>query len=147
MKSCVDVPDSGMWSNPRRVADFARGIEAAGWDGISTWDHILVWDGNEVADPRVLLTAAAMATERIRLMMMVTPLPRRHPSKLARECVSLDLVSEGRLTLGVGIGWPTNPEFTRFNGPADLRQWAEMLDEGLAILDGLWTGEPYGFQR
>lgn len=146
MKYCVDVPNFGMWSDPKRFAEFAKQIEDAGWDGISVWDHILVWDGAEVADPWVLLASAAMSTDRIRLMSMVTPIPRRHPWKLSRECVSVDLLSEGRLTLGVGIGWPTDPEFTRFNGESDLRTRADMLDEGLDILTGLWTGEPFGFE-
>jgi alkanesulfonate monooxygenase SsuD/methylene tetrahydromethanopterin reductase-like flavin-dependent oxidoreductase (luciferase family) len=145
VKYCVDVPNFGTWSDPKRFAEFAHEVEAAGWDGISVWDHILFWDGVEVADPWVMLAAAAMATERIRLMTMVTPVPRRHPWKLSRECVSLDLLSDGRLTLGVGIGWPTDPEFTRFGGETDLRTRADMLDEGLQILTGLWTGEPFGF--
>lgn len=145
MKYCVDVPNFGEWSDPRRFAEFAREVERAGWDGISVWDHILVWDGAEVADPWILLAAAAMTTERIRLMSMVTPIPRRHPWKLSRECVSVDMLSSGRLTLGVGIGWPTDPEFTRFHGETELRPRADMLDEGLEILTGLWTGEPYEF--
>jgi alkanesulfonate monooxygenase SsuD/methylene tetrahydromethanopterin reductase-like flavin-dependent oxidoreductase (luciferase family) len=145
MQYCVDVPNFGVWSDPRRFAEFALDCETAGWDGISVWDHILVWDGAEVADPWVLLAAAAMVTDRIRLMTMVTPVPRRHPWKLARECVSLDLLSAGRLTLGVGIGWPTDPEFTRFHGETDLRARADMLDEGLEVLTGLWTGDPFGF--
>ena len=145
MKYCIDVPNFGAWSDPRRFATFARQIEEAGWDGISVWDHILVGDDMEVADPWILLAAAAMETSRIRLMTMVTPIPRRHPWKLSRECVSMDLLSEGRLTLGVGIGWPTDPEFTRFDGETDLRKRADMLDEGLEILDGLWTGQPFEF--
>jgi alkanesulfonate monooxygenase SsuD/methylene tetrahydromethanopterin reductase-like flavin-dependent oxidoreductase (luciferase family) len=145
VKYCVDVPNFGVWSDPRRLAEFAKQVEDAGWDGFSVWDHILVWDGAEVADPWILLAAAAMETERIRLMTLVTPIPRRHPWKLSRECVSLDLLSGGRLTLGVGIGWPTDPEFTRFKGETDLRTRADMLDEGLEILTGLWTGEPFAF--
>jgi alkanesulfonate monooxygenase SsuD/methylene tetrahydromethanopterin reductase-like flavin-dependent oxidoreductase (luciferase family) len=141
----VDVPNFGRWSDPRVFADFAKRVEDAGWDGISVWDHILVADGMEVADPWVLLSAAAMVTERIRLITMVTPVPRRHPWKLSRECVSLDLLSGGRLTLGVGSGWPTDPEFTRFHGEENLKVRAEMLDEGLEILAGLWSGEPFGF--
>jgi alkanesulfonate monooxygenase SsuD/methylene tetrahydromethanopterin reductase-like flavin-dependent oxidoreductase (luciferase family) len=143
VKYCVDVPNFGTWSDPNRFAQFAADVEAAGWDGISVWDHIVVWDGAEVADPWILLAAAAMKTERIRLMTMVTPIPRRHPWKLSRECVTLDLLSGGRLTLGAGLGWPTDPEFTRFAGETDLRTRADMLDEGLAILTGLWTGEPF----
>lgn len=145
MKYCVDVPNFGVWSDPKKFATFAKQVEEAGWDGISVWDHILVWDGAEVADPWVLLSAAAMSTDKIRLMSMVTPIPRRHPWKLSRECVSVDLLSNGRLILGVGIGWPTDPEFTRFDGETDLRNRADMLDEGLEILTGLWTGEPFEF--
>ncbi len=145
MKYCVDVPNFGIWSDPKLFAEFAQQVEEAGWDGISVWDHILVGDDYQIADPWILLSAAAMTTSRIRLMTMVTPIPRRHPWKLARECVSLDLLSEGRLTLGVGIGWPTDPEFTRFHGEHDLRTRADMLDEGLDILTGLWTGEPFEF--
>ena len=59
--------------------------------------------------------------------------------------MSVDLLSNGRLILGVGIGWPTDPEFTRFHGETDLRTRADMLDEGLEILTGLWTGEPFEF--
>lgn len=144
MRFCVDVPNFGRWADPREFAEFARGVEDAGWDGISVWDHILPGDGLEVADPWVLLAAAAMVTHRIRLMTLVTPLPRRHPWKLSRECVSVDLLSEGRLTLGVGSG-ALGPELGLFHGEEDLRVRAEMLDEGLEILAGLWTGEPYEF--
>ncbi len=145
MKFAVDIPNFGDWADPTRVADFARGLEEAGWDGFSIWDHILVADGLEVADPWISLAAAAAATDRITLMTMVTPLPRRTPWKLARECVTLDHLSGGRFILGVGIGWPNEPEFTRFGGPLDLRTRADMLDEGLAILEGLWSGEPFSF--
>ena len=143
MRFCVDVPNFGPWSNPRKFADFARRIEDAGWDGISLWDHIVVGEEMEVADPWVLFAAAAMVTHRIKLITMVTPVPRRHPWKLSRECVSIDLLSEGRLILGVGSGAPA--EFTRFHGEEDLRVRAEMLDEELQILTGLWTGRPYEF--
>ena len=117
----------------------AREMEEAGWDGISVWDHILPEDGMETADPWVMLAAAAMVTDRIRLMTLVTPLPRRHPWKLARECVSIDLLSGGRLVLGVGSG-ALGPELTRFGGEEDLRTRADMLDEGLEILTGREAG-------
>lgn len=145
MKYCVDVPNFGFWSDPRRFADFAHDVEQAGWDAISVWDHLLVSDGLEVADPWVMLAAAAMTTDRIRLMSLVTPIPRRHPWKLAREAVTIDVLSGGRFTLGVGLGWPTDPEFSRFGGEEDLRTRADMLDEGLEIITGLWSGEPFEF--
>ena len=146
MKYAVDIPNFGAWSDPGKVAEFARRIEDVGWDGLSIWDHIIVWDGAEVSDPWVCLAAAAAVTERITLMPMVTPIPRRHPWKLARETVSLDLLSKGRFILGVGIGWPTDPEFTRFHEEEDLRTRADMLDEGLCVLTGLWSGESFSFE-
>ncbi len=146
MKYAVDIPNFGVWSDPGEVAEFARRIEDVGWDGLSIWDHIIVWDGAEVADPWISLAAAATVTERITLMPMVTPIPRRHPWKLARETVSMDLLSQGRFILGVGLGWPTDPEFTRFHEEEDLRTRADMLDEGLAVLTGLWSGEAFSFE-
>ena len=145
MKFAVDIPNFGEWADPRVVAEFAAGIEAAGWDGLSIWDHILVMDGWNVGDPWIALAAAAAATDRIRLFTGVTPIPRRAPWKLAREAVSLDHLSGGRFGLGVGLGWPTDPEFTRFDGPTDVRTRADMLDEGLEILEGLWSGEPFAY--
>jgi alkanesulfonate monooxygenase SsuD/methylene tetrahydromethanopterin reductase-like flavin-dependent oxidoreductase (luciferase family) len=83
-------------------------------------------------------------TERIRFGPMVTPLPRRRPWKLAREAASLDHLSGGRLILGVGIGTPPE-ELARFGEEVDPRIRAEMLDEGLEVLNGLWSVEPFSF--
>ena len=146
MQYLVDVPNFGHWSDPRTTAEFARRVEDAGWDGFSVWDHILVYNGAEVADPWVLLTAAAMSTDRIKLMPLVTPLPRRRPWVLARQTVSLDILSSGRLILGVGIGYPPGPEFRTFGEETDERIRADMLDEGLAVLLGLWSGENFRFK-
>ena len=145
MRYGVDIPNFGRWADPREVAQLAVDVEAAGWDGLAIWDHILVQDGLDVGDPWIALAAAAARTERIKLIVAVTPIPRRTPWKLAREVVSLDHLSGGRFILGVGIGWPNDPEFTRFHGPLGYRERADMLDEGLAILEGLWSGEPFGF--
>jgi alkanesulfonate monooxygenase SsuD/methylene tetrahydromethanopterin reductase-like flavin-dependent oxidoreductase (luciferase family) len=101
--------------------------------------------GDPHADPWLLLAAIALATERIRLGPMVTPLARRRPSQLAREVVTLDHLSGGRLTLGVGNG-SRDREFTAFGDEGDLRRRAQMLDEGLAVLTGLWTGLPFSFE-
>lgn len=146
MRLAVDVPNFGDYANPRMFLDLARATEQAGWDGLFVWDHMLVWDGNVVADPWVLLAAAATATERIRLGPMVTPLPRRRPWKVAREAVTLDHLSGGRLILGVGIGFPPEPEFAAFGEPASAAVRAELLDESLDILEGLWSGEPFRYE-
>jgi alkanesulfonate monooxygenase SsuD/methylene tetrahydromethanopterin reductase-like flavin-dependent oxidoreductase (luciferase family) len=85
-------------------------------------------------------------TERIRLGPLVTPLPRRRPWKLARETVTLDHFSGGRLVLGVGIGGDWWREYSAFAEPADDALHGAMLDEGLEVLVGLWSGEPFSFQ-
>lgn len=145
MQFAVDVPNFGPWSDPHVVAGLAQDAERAGWDGFSIWDHILVFSGAQVGDPWVLLTAAAAATERIRLFSLVTPLPRRRPWVLARQAVTLDHYCNGRLVLGVGIGEPPEPEFAAFGEPTDPRTRAAMLDEALEVITGMWSGEPFSF--
>jgi alkanesulfonate monooxygenase SsuD/methylene tetrahydromethanopterin reductase-like flavin-dependent oxidoreductase (luciferase family) len=76
---------------------------------------------------------------------MITPLARRRPWKLARETATLDRLSGGRLNLGVGLGYPPDLEFGTFGEETDDRIRAEMLDEGLTVLDGLWSGEEFSF--
>jgi alkanesulfonate monooxygenase SsuD/methylene tetrahydromethanopterin reductase-like flavin-dependent oxidoreductase (luciferase family) len=102
-----------------------------------------------VADPWVTLAAIACATSRLRIGPMVTPLSRRRVHKLARETVTLDLLSSGRLTLGVGLGSARNGEFEPFGEVADPRERAVLLDRGLAELTGYWSGEfePVPLQR
>ena len=125
--------------------------EAAGWEGFFLWDHIHQWHGQEpFADPWVALTAMALRTERIRLGPLVTPLARRRPWKLARETVTLDHLSGGRLILGVGVGAPQAaslpPEdFGVFGGAVAPHVRAARMDEGLAVLTGLWSGQPFSY--
>jgi alkanesulfonate monooxygenase SsuD/methylene tetrahydromethanopterin reductase-like flavin-dependent oxidoreductase (luciferase family) len=125
----------------------AREAERAGWDGVFLWDHINIFGETPVdlADPWVLLTLIASATERIAIGPMVTPVPRRRPWVLARQTATLDRVSNGRLILGVGLGFPPDTEFTNFGEEADAKTRAGKLDEGLAVLSGLWTGETFEF--
>ena len=123
----------------------ARAAEASGWDGVFTWDGIHVGDAIEVHDPWVLMAAFAAATERVRIGAMIQPLARRRPWKVAREAVTLDHLSDGRFTLCVGLGAPDDAGWNRVGEVTDRRVRAEKLDETLAILAGLWTGEPFGF--
>jgi probable F420-dependent oxidoreductase len=131
---------------PQPLVELARAAEAAGWDGFFIWD-IFGGDAQNptpVVDPWITLAAIASATERIRFGPMVTPLSRRRPWKVAREAVTLDHLSGGRLILGVGVGVPPE-EFSRFGEEPDQRVRARMLDEGLEVLAGLWSGEPFSF--
>jgi len=147
MKCAINVPNFGEYADPRLTAELARTAEDAGWDGFFVWDHVnaAFEPGSPMADPWVLLTAIALATERIRIGTMVTPLARRRPWKLARETVTIDRLSGGRLILGVGLGVPSDLEYAAFGEEPDDRHRARKLDEGLSVLAGLWSGERFSF--
>ena len=145
MRFAIDLPNFGEYSDPHVLAELARAAEDAGWDGCFIWDHIQVERSIPVADPWVALAAMALVTRQIRIGPLVTPLFRRHPWKVARETVTLDHLSGGRLTLGVGLGSDMFGEISAFDGPLADSLRAEMLDESLAIVTGLWSGESFSF--
>jgi alkanesulfonate monooxygenase SsuD/methylene tetrahydromethanopterin reductase-like flavin-dependent oxidoreductase (luciferase family) len=147
MKYGFFMPNFGPFGDARCVGDLAGRAEAAGWDGFFVWDHMLfsptqVYD---IADPWVALAAAAMTTERIRLGAVLTPLARRRPWKVARETVTLDHLSGGRLIFAAGLGFPPDAEFQLFGEVWQDRDRARMLDAGLQVLTGLWSGEEFQF--
>lgn len=123
----------------RQAADLAREAEEHGWDGVFVADT--VWG----IDPWVALAAAAMTTESIRLGTMLTPVSRRRPWKLASETATLDNLSGGRVILATGLGAP-DTGFAEFGETTDRRTRAELLDEGLDILTGLWAGQPFSHE-
>jgi alkanesulfonate monooxygenase SsuD/methylene tetrahydromethanopterin reductase-like flavin-dependent oxidoreductase (luciferase family) len=128
--------------DPNTLAELAASAEAHGWDGFFVWDHVRYRAPvRAVADPWVALAAVAAATERIRLGTLVTPLARRRVHKLAREAVTLDHLSRGRLVLGVGLGSDRNGELGPFGEVVDPRERARLLDEGLDRLTSYWGGE------
>lgn len=130
--------------DPVAVARIAAAAEEAGWDGVFVWDHIN-WRApvQAVADPWITMAAMASATERLRIGPMVTPLARRRPTKMIRETVTLDQLSGGRLTLGVGLGSDRfGQEFSKTGEQEDDRARAGMLDEFLGVLTAGWSGEP-----
>jgi alkanesulfonate monooxygenase SsuD/methylene tetrahydromethanopterin reductase-like flavin-dependent oxidoreductase (luciferase family) len=88
--------------------------EQAGWDAMFIWDHVVLdkreFAGKPFGDPWVLLTAAALATSRLRLGTMVTPVARRRPHQLARQVATLDGLCGGRVIFGAGLGGPIEDE-------------------------------------
>lgn len=146
MKHGVHIPNFGAFADVRAVADLAVMAESHGWDGFFTWDHISYEGIEPVADPWITLTAIALATKRMRIGPMVTSLPRRNPGKLAREVATLDHLSQGRATLGVGAGAATAPESVAFGGPADARTRAEIVEETLEVLCQWWADGPVAFE-
>lgn len=127
------------YGDARIAADYAQAAETAGWDGFFVWEP--VWG----VDAWVALTAAAMKTERIRLGTMLTPVSRMRPWKLASETATLDHLSGGRVILSVGLG-ALDAGFKSFGEVTDRKTRAELLDEGLDILTGLWQGQPFSYQ-
>src|SRR3954447_2617905 len=126
----------------RKVARLAARAEERGWDGFFVWDHIRYSAPTRgVADPWLVLAAVACATERLVIGPMVTPVARRRPPKLARETVTLDRLSGGRLVLGVGLGSDHHGEFTDFGEVSEPRERARLLDDGLDRLASYWAGE------
>ncbi len=120
------------------AAECAQAAEAAGWDGFFVWEP--VWG----VDAWVSLSAAAMRTHRIRLGTMITPLSRMRPWKLASETATVERLSNGRVILSVGLG-AIDSGFVNFGEETDRKTRAELLDEGLEILTGLWRGQPFSF--
>jgi alkanesulfonate monooxygenase SsuD/methylene tetrahydromethanopterin reductase-like flavin-dependent oxidoreductase (luciferase family) len=144
----IYTPNFGAETTPRLLAGLAAEAEEAGWDGFFLWDH-MVYSRNQklpLYDPWVTLAGIAMLTERLRIGTTVTPIARRRPWKLARETVTLDHLSGGRLILSVGVGDPDEADYGTFGEPTDRKIRAAMLDEGLEILNGLWSGKPFGFK-
>ncbi|MGI8589177.1 MAG: LLM class flavin-dependent oxidoreductase [Chloroflexia bacterium] len=141
MKFGVTFP----WLDARTTAELAHEAEEAGWDGVFYWDGINIPEEGEGYDPWVVLAAVAMRTQRVRIGTMLTPLARRRPWKLARETVTLDRLSSGRLILPVGLGTLDDGGFTKVGEVTDRKIRAQMLDEGLEVLAGLWSGQPFSY--
>lgn len=146
MRFGLNVPNVGALAEPSAFLDLATTAEAAGWDGLFVWDHLVGMPGAPVSDPWTLLAGAATVTERIRLGTHVTPLARRRPWQVARQVTTLDHLSGGRMVLGVGLGEPPEHDFAPFGEITEARARAERLDEGLEVVAGLWTGASFTFE-
>lgn len=134
--------------DPMDLVTLAVEAEAAGFDGFFLWDHMVFANdglGPSIVDPWAVLSVAAARTSSIVLGPMITPVPRRRPWVLARQTVTLDRIAGGRTVFGVGIGSPAHGDFGIFGDETGVRERAEMLDEGLDVMAGLWRGEPFSY--
>ncbi len=150
MQYGITLPNIGTASDPLVLSELAVEAEQAGWDGVFIWDCIAVPEtqgsaGHAACDPWIALAAIATHTSRVRIGPMVTPLSRRRPWKVARETVSLDYLSGGRLILPVGLGAIDDGGYAKVGEVLDRKIRAQMLDEALEILTGLWSGQPFSF--
>ena len=145
MRFAVGLPNVREYADPRLLVEFAVGAETAGWDGIFVWDHLLYREGAAAINPWVTTAAIAQETSEIRIGVMVAALARRRPWNVASEAAALDILSNGRLLFGAGLG-SLEDEYLLFGEDARARVRADKLDEALEIVTGLWTGEPFGYQ-
>jgi alkanesulfonate monooxygenase SsuD/methylene tetrahydromethanopterin reductase-like flavin-dependent oxidoreductase (luciferase family) len=148
MRFALNLGNGGPCADPRSMADLAALAEDSGWDGVLLEDYLVYQNltGTPTYDPFVCLAAMAMRTRRIRLGTLVTPLPRRRVAKLAAEMVALDHLSNGRMVLGVGLGDAWDVALANLGEQTDTRTRAAMVDEGLDVLVGLWSGEPFSYR-
>lgn len=145
MRFSINIPNFGDFADARTVATVAGAAEQAGWDALFVWDHV-VHDkrqrrGQPFGDPWMLLTAAALATSRLRLGTLVTAVARRRPEQLARQVATLDSLSGGRVIFSAGLGGPIEDDFGSFGETTDPVVLAERLDEGLELLQRYWSGD------
>jgi alkanesulfonate monooxygenase SsuD/methylene tetrahydromethanopterin reductase-like flavin-dependent oxidoreductase (luciferase family) len=148
MKYGINVPIFDEYGDARVLCELARDAESAGWDGFFLWDHLQCFDPPKhipFTDPWVALSAIALSTERMHIGPMITAIARRRPWKLARETVALDHLSGGRLILGVGLGEPPGADFAAFGEDPTPVVRARKLDEGLDVLAGLWSTQPFSY--
>ncbi len=139
MKYGIWIPNQGKL-DPRLVVDYAVAAEEAGWDGVFLSD---VFSDGGWSDPWILLAGIATQTETIKLGSWVTPLARRQPWQVALDLATLDHLSNGRVIFGAGLGVPD--DFTKFGFPTDGKVRAAKLDEGLEIINGLWSGTSFSY--
>ena len=140
------IPDGNIHTAP----ELASEAEAAGWDGVFIPDCISIETSTVPAgpgfDPWIVMAAMAMRTERVRLGPIITAVSRRRPWKLARETATIDHLSKGRLVLAVGLGAAQDDAgFYKVGEAMDRKVRAQLLDEGLEVLAGLWSGKPFSF--
>jgi probable F420-dependent oxidoreductase len=143
------APVAGAWATPGLLGSFAEQAEEAGYGSLWTFQRLLVPEGSgmdavyhSVLDPMVALGFAAARTSRIRLGVAMVNLPFVSPAYLAKQAATVDVLSGGRLDLGLGIGWL--PEEFTATGATTARR-GPRTEEYLAVLRTLWSDEVSSF--
>lgn len=149
MRIGFGAPVAGAWATPLYLGSFAERAEALGYASLWSFQRLLVPEGSgmepvyrSVLDPMVALGYLAARTSRIRLGVAVVNLPFVSPAVLAKQAATVDVLSGGRLDLGLGIGWM--PEEFAATGASTARRGAR-TEEYLAVLRTLWADEVSSF--
>lgn len=150
MKIGFGAPVSGAWATPENLTRFAQRADELGYASLWTFQRLLVPADREaepqyrsVLDPLLALAYAAARTSRIRLGVALINMPFTSPVQLAKQAATLDVLSGGRLELGLGIGW-SPLEFAATGAAEDHR--GARAEEYLAVLRALWSGGGDGFK-
>ena len=154
MKFGIAFANAGPLADPTLAVTSARAAEEAGFESLWTVEHVLVPAGYEstypydpsgkmpggeqidIPDPLIWLAYVAAATETIKLGTGILIVPQRNPGILAKEVATLDMLSGGRMMLGVGVGW-LEEEFDALGVPFEDR--GRRLDSHIAAMRALWT--------
>ncbi|MBX3031531.1 MAG: LLM class flavin-dependent oxidoreductase [Chloroflexi bacterium] len=134
MQTAIDIAPLGELADPGTIAELGAAAEAAGWDGLSIWDSLGVDMGTVAADPFVALAGVAAATTDLRLILCVAVLSRRRPQLVAQSAATLDRLSDGRLTLGVGVGGDPG-DLSLFGDGAPIADLVARTDAAIAVIE------------
>jgi len=148
MQLGIHLPQAGSQASPALIRRHARQAEDLGLSDVWVSEHIIVprkqFPRSPLFyDPLLTLGWVAAVTERVRLGTSVIVLPMRHPLPLAKELATLQNLSDGRLILGVGVGW-LEPEFAALGVPFGER--GRRMDEGIAMMRAVWSQDPVTFE-
>jgi probable F420-dependent oxidoreductase len=148
MKIGVCLPNYGPATAPGAIKRAALAAEALGYDSLWATDHVLVPEKHgatfgQVIEALITLGYLAGITERITLATSILVLPQRDPILAAKQVAAIDQLADGRLILGVGVGW-MEEEFAYLR--TNFRQRGRLMDEWLAIMKTLWREERPSFQ-
>jgi probable F420-dependent oxidoreductase len=142
MRVGVTFPNFLSTEDQRQLVPIAQAADRLGFDSVWANDHLLRLWGIHFMDALTMVSVAAGATQRVRLGTAVLLLPHHRAALLAHACASIDVLSGGRLMLGVGVGW-SEEEFAALGVP--LRERGARGDEALEVMKRLWQGGPQTF--
>jgi probable F420-dependent oxidoreductase len=147
LKFGIALPNYGPTDLPESVRTVARAAEAAGYDSVWVSDHILTPRRfgpvfGRTIEPLLTLGYLAGLTEKVQLATSIIILPERDPILVAKQAAGVDQLSNGRMVLGIGVGW-MEEQYTYFR--ADFRRRGRMADEWVKVIRDLWTADPSTF--
>ena len=154
MKLTVDYPSVAFREGPAKVLELGKALEDIGYDEIAVFDHVVMGFPTDTRPPPmyppkmpvlealILLAQLAAVTDRIGLSTEVLVLPQRQPVLVAKQISTIDLMSEGRVRLGVGVGWQES-EYDALE--EDFTNRGRRMDEAIALLRTCWSDEQIDF--